>query len=139
MKNKVGLFKKMGNEFKQLALRSSFIDLAIGVIIGASLQTIIRSFIDDIVMPLIAFIIGSTDFRYLTWQITKGGPTLYYGVFLTNLLNFLVMVVAIFMLIKFLNKITNVKVGLSPKKQCPYCRSDISSKATRCPHCTSEL
>jgi len=139
IKKKTGVFKKFSNEFKALALRSSFIDLAIGVIIGASLQTIIRSFIDDIVMPLIAFLIGTTDFRYLSWEISRGGPTIYYGTFLTNLLNFLVMILAIFMLIKLLNKISNIRVGLSPKKKCPFCMGDLHPKATKCAFCTSEL
>jgi len=139
IKKRIGFFKKIGNEFKQLALRSSFVDLAIGVIIGASLQTIIRSFVNDIVMPIIAFIVGSTDFSTLFWEIKKGGPTIYYGVFLTNVLNFLIMALAILLLVKFLNRISNVNVSLNPKKKCPYCRSDISAKATRCPNCTSTL
>lgn len=148
--------KKNGivQEFKEFVMRGNVIDLAVGVIIGGAFQTIVTSLVNDIIMPVISLITGGIDFT--NWFISldgqtfttleqaqkAGAATLNYGVFLTNVINFLIMAFVIFMMIKGLNVLARKKETQEEKpttKKCPFCQSEISIKAVRCPHCTSEL
>lgn len=129
--------KKFFKEFEDFALKGNAMNLAIGVIIGAAFQSVITSLTDNILSPLIGLIAG-TNFDGL--KIEFLGITLKYGAFLTTLVNFLIMSLVVFTLVKLLNKL--VEKEATPKKpvyKCPYCLSEIDKKASRCPHCTSQL
>ena len=145
-------------EFKQFIMRGSVIDLAVGVIIGGAFQAIVNSLVNDIISPVISLatkginfadkfvVLGITDQKFATAAAAKdaGFATLNYGSFITAVLNFLIMAFIIFLLVKGLNRLS--EIGKKPEeaaapttKKCPFCMSEISIEATRCPHCTSEL
>ncbi|MCR5674472.1 MAG: large conductance mechanosensitive channel protein MscL [Lachnospiraceae bacterium] len=143
-------------EFREFIMRGSVMDLAVGVIIGGAFQAIINSLVNDIIMPLITMLTGGIDFTnwfvaldggsYATLAAAQeaGAATLNYGVFITAVINFLLMAVVIFCLVKSLNKLAEKarkdKEAEAPTtKICPRCQSEINIKATRCPHCTSEI
>ncbi|MDO4294328.1 MAG: large conductance mechanosensitive channel protein MscL [Eubacteriales bacterium] len=134
--------KKLLQEFKTFALRGNVMDLAVGVIIGAAFQAIINSLVNDVISPLIG-LFANTDLSYLA--ITVGDVEIRYGAFLTAVINFLIMAVIIFLIVKGMNALANIgkkkeEPAAAPAvKICPYCQSEISVKATRCPHCTSML
>ena len=133
--------KKFFEEFKQFALKGNVMDLAVGVIIGAAFQAIVSSLVDDIISPLIG-LIGDTDFSEMAVEV--GDVSIRYGSFITAVINFLIMAIVIFFMMKGINKLTTLgkkeEAAAAPEtKVCPFCRSEISIKATRCPHCTSEL
>jgi large conductance mechanosensitive channel len=142
----------MWSEFKKFAMRGNVIDLAVGVIIGAAFSKIVTSLVNDIIMPPIGMLLGNRDFSnlYINLSGTKfnsfaqakeaGAATINYGVFLNNILDFLIVAFTIFIVVKQLNRFKK-KEEPAPvtTKECEYCRSEISIKATRCPHCTSEL
>ncbi len=128
-------------EFKEFALKGNVMDLAVGVIIGAAFQAIVSSLVDDIISPLIG-LIGDTDFSEMAVEV--GDVSIRYGSFITAVINFLIMAIVIFFMMKGINKLTTLgkkeEAAAAPEtKVCPFCRSEISIKATRCPHCTSEL
>lgn len=148
--------KKFMDEFKAFIMRGNVMDLAVGVIIGGAFQAIIKSLVDDIVMPLISIITGGIDFsnwfiqlsgdtKFTTLAEAKeaGVATLAYGNFITAVINFLIMALVIFCIVKTINALDakyRPKEEAAPTtKKCPYCQSDIDIKATRCPHCTSEV
>lgn len=156
-KNKEALKKGRGflEEFRKFITRGNVIDMAVGVIIGAAFQGIISSLVNDIIMPLISRITGGIDFsnwflsldgsHYKTLAAAKkaGAATLNYGTFITAVINFVLMALVIFIMIKFIGSISD-RFKNEPKeapktKKCPYCQSDIPIKATRCPMCTSVL
>lgn len=135
-------------EFKKFIMRGNVIDLAVGVIIGGAFQAIVNSLVNDIVMPLISLITGGLDFS--TWVVTFGegenAATLNYGNFIGAVINFLIMAVVIFLLVRTINKVSekmtkkNEEAPAAPTtKVCPYCKSDIAVDATKCPNCTSEV
>lgn len=136
--------KKFLAEFKAFALRGNVMDLAVGVIIGAAFQAIINSLVNDVISPLIG-LVANTDLSYLS--VTIRDVEIRYGAFLTAVINFLIMAVIIFFLVKAMNALANLgkKKEEEPApaapatKICPYCKSEIAPDATRCPHCTSEL
>lgn len=134
--------KKFLKEFKEFALRGNVMDLAIGVIIGAAFQSIIKSLVDDVLSPLIG-LFAKTDLSYLVLNIN--GVDIKYGSFLTAVINFLIMVFIIFLLVKGMNALAGLgrkKEETAPEpttKQCPYCKSEIDIEATKCPHCTSDI
>lgn len=145
--------KKFTKEFKEFALKGNVIDLAVGVIIGAAFQSIVKSLVDDIIMPVISLITGGIDFS--NWFISLDGSTyatlvgakeagasvLAYGNFISAVINFLIMALVIFIFVKLINKAKTIgKKDEKPApttKKCPYCLSEIAIKATKCPHCTS--
>jgi large conductance mechanosensitive channel len=144
----------MLKEFKEFAMRGNVIDLAVGVIIGAAFGTIVKSLVDDIVMPPIGLLVGGLDFSNLFVSLSgehyaslaaakaAGAPTINYGIFLNNVLNFVIVAFAIFMVVRQINRLKRETPVLPPaptEKPCPYCVSTIPLAATRCPHCTSEL
>lgn len=143
-------------EFREFIMRGSVMDLAVGVIIGAAFQSIINSLVDDIIMPVISALFGGLDFsnyfvsldgsNYATLAAAQeaGAATLNYGVFITAVINFLLMALVIFCMVKALNKLSDKvkkkeEEAAPTEKDCPFCKSKIDIGATRCPHCTSEL
>jgi large conductance mechanosensitive channel len=144
----------MWKEFKEFAVKGNAIDLAVGVIIGASFGKIITSIVDDLIMPPIGKLIGNLDFTNLyvalsdkvapgmsLADVRKAGlPVFAYGNFITVTINFLIVAFCIFMVVKAMNKMKKPSPTTAPvAKDCPACAMSIPIKATRCPHCTTEL
>ncbi len=137
--------KKFLNEFKAFALRGNVIDLAVGVIIGAAFQAIVKSLTDDIISPIIG-LFAKTDFSDWMISLSGGAVQIRYGAFLTAVINFLIMAFLIFLLVKMMNRLAELGKKHEPKappapttKSCPFCCSEIPLAASRCPHCTSVL
>jgi len=144
---------KMLKEFKEFAVKGNMLDLAIGVIIGGAFGKIVTSLVNDIIMPLLSLLIGNIDFEnlfiilgdgeYDTIEAARAAqvPTLNYGLFFNNIIDFLIIAFSIFIVIKQLNKFKKKEEVVIPEciKKCKYCLSEIHIEATRCPHCTSEL
>ena len=138
--------KNFINEFKKFAMRGNVIDMAVGIIIGAAFGKIVNSLVEDVLMPPIGLLLGKVDFSDLKFVLTDD-VAIRYGAFINALISFLIVAFAVFLLIKAINTLQE-KMAASEKaeeaaeptvKTCPYCYSEISIKATRCPHCTSEL
>ena len=134
--------KKFFEEFKKFISKGNVMDMAVGIIIGGAFTSIVSSLVNDIINPLLA-LFGGMNFVQLAWNIT-GDVTLYYGKFITAVVNFLIMAFIVFILVKVMNTaMSKFQKEETPKapttKVCPYCKSEIAIEATRCPHCTSEL
>jgi large conductance mechanosensitive channel len=130
----------MFKEFKVFVLRGNVMDLAVGVIIGAAFGKIVSSLVTDILMPVIGLLIGGFDFSSLT--LTLGSSKVTYGNFISNIIDFLIIAIVIFLMVKGINSLTRkpVPVPAEPTtKECPHCFTIIPIKATRCPNCTSDL
>lgn len=136
--------KKIITEFKEFALRGNVMDLAVGMIIGAAFQAIVKSLVSDVISPVIG-LFANTDLSYLV--LTIGEVEIRYGAFLTSVINFVIMALIIFLMIKGMNSLANLgkkkkaqEEACAPAaKKCPYCRSEIAADARRCPYCTSIL
>jgi large conductance mechanosensitive channel len=157
--------KPMFNEFKKFALRGNVIDLAVGFTVGAAFSTIARSLVDDIIMPVVGLIIGQVEFTDLFLVLKAGAEkpppyttlaeaqaagavTVNYGLFINSIITFLIIALAMFLLVRAINRIEERierELGIRQQenepvsKKCPYCISTIPRQATRCPQCTSEL
>ncbi len=135
--------RKIVNEFKEFISRGNVMDMAVGIIIGGAFTNVVSSLVKDIINPFLG-LFGRMNFDRLSWNIV-GDVTLNYGSFLTNILNFLIMAVVVFLIVKIMNTVTGrftkKKEGeeTATTKVCPYCKSEIDIEASRCPHCTSEL
>ena len=150
----------MWKEFKEFAIKGNVVDMAVGIIIGAAFGTIIKSLVSDIIMPPIGLLLGNVDFSELFILLkvgvkalppyntlaeaqAAGAVTMNYGVFINNVISFLIVAFAIFMVIKGINSLKRKEQEIPPQapttKDCPYCLSKISLIATRCPMCTSQL
>lgn len=145
----------MLKEFKQFAMRGNVVDMAVGIIIGGAFGTIVKSLVSDVIMPPIGLLLGGVDFSDLFITLKEGataGPyatlaaaqsagavTLSYGLFINSVVSFLIVAFAVFLLISAINKLQRTQPAAPNTKECPFCFSSISLKATRCPHCTSEL
>ena len=135
--------KKFIEEFKAFISRGNVMDMAVGVIIGASFKAIVDSLVADIINPLLG-LFGGMNFSEYKIQLS-GDATLNYGNFITAIINFLIMAFVIFCIVKFMNGVSakfakKEEVVAEPTtKACPFCKSEIAIEATRCPHCTSEL
>ena len=130
----------MLKEFKAFIMRGNVMDLAIAVIIGGAFGKIIASLVNDILMPLIGLLIGGIDFSSLTFKV--GSAQVNYGLFINNVIDFLIIALVIFLMVKGLNSLQKkpAPVPAEPTtKECPRCFTAIPIKATRCPHCTSDL
>jgi large conductance mechanosensitive channel len=125
------------NDFKQFVMRGNVMDLAVGVIIGAAFGKIVSSLVDDILMPLIGLIIGGINFSGL--KLTVGSAAVNYGTFMQNIVDFLIVAFVVFLLVRGLARLQRPAPATPTTKDCPYCFSSISIKATRCPNCTSQL
>lgn len=147
----------MWKEFKEFAMKGNVIDLAIGVIIGGAFGKIVTSLVNDIVMPLVGLMMGQVDFSNRFITLGEGEfatiaqaqeakvPTLNYGLFINNILDFLIVAFSIFLVIRQINRLTKRKkikeeiVVEATTKSCKFCYTEIHKDATRCPHCTSVL
>ncbi len=147
----------MWKEFKAFAIKGNMIDLAIGVVIGAAFGKVVESLVRDIIMPPISLLTGGINFdnKFFVLKAAKDGTTVFntldaaqkagattlaYGNFITLLINFVIIAFAVFMVVKALNKMKRPEASAAPtSKDCPFCLMTIPVKATRCPHCTSEL
>jgi large conductance mechanosensitive channel len=144
----------MLKEFKEFALRGNVLDMAIGIIIGAAFGKIITSFVNDILMPPIGLLLGNVDFANLFINLSgqpyasleeaqaAGAATINYGLFINTVLDFIIVAFVIFLLVRRVNRMKREEKAPPAEpttKECPYCLSTIPVKATRCPHCTSEL
>jgi len=147
------MMKKTADEFKAFIMRGNVIDMAVGVIIGASFGKIIASLVADVLMPPIGLLLGKVDFTNLFISLTgaqylslaeaqkAGAPTLNYGMFINNVINFLIVAFVIFIVVKQVSRFQAPKPAPATPttKECRFCCSNISIKATRCPNCTSNL
>jgi large conductance mechanosensitive channel len=147
--------RKMLKEFREFAMRGNVVDLAVGVIIGAAFGKIVSSLVADIVMPPLGLLIGQVDFSNLFINLSghkvqtlaeaklAGAATIYYGAFLNNVLDFVIVAFAVFLLVRQMNRLMRWRQAATPEEptttSCPYCLSTIALKARRCPHCTSDL
>jgi large conductance mechanosensitive channel len=143
----------MLKEFREFINRGNVIDLAVGIVIGAAFGTVVKSFVDDILMPPIGLLTGGVDFSELFVSLSgvsyasvaeateAGAPILRYGLFINNLLSFLIVAFAVFLVVRSYNRLREPKfVPVAPVgKQCPFCLESIHVEAVRCSHCTSEL
>jgi large conductance mechanosensitive channel len=147
----------MLKEFKAFAMRGNVIDLAVGIIIGGAFGTIVKSLVDDVIMPPIGLALGNVDFSDLFLLLkpgSKGAPpyatlaeaqqagavTVNYGLFVNSVITFLIVAFAVFLLVRAVNRLKPQEAAAAPTtKDCPYCRMPIPVGATRCPQCTSEL
>lgn len=133
--------KKFLEEFKKFISKGNVMDMAVGIIIGGAFTGIVSSLVNDVINPLLG-IFGGMNFDQLAWNIT-GDVTLYYGKFITAVVNFLVMAFIVFLMVRMMNKVTSGFQKKEPKapdtKECPYCKSKIAVKAVKCPYCTSDV
>jgi large conductance mechanosensitive channel len=148
----------MLKEFKEFAMRGNVVDMAVGIIIGASFGSIINSLVSDVIMPPIGLLLGKVDFSNLYFILQEGeiaspygslveaqeagAVTLNYGLFINTLVSFVIVAFAVFLLIRAINRLQREEETPSEEPttvECPFCASKISIKATRCPYCTSQL
>jgi len=146
----------MLKEFKEFALKGNLLDLAIGFILGGAFGKIVSSFVNDIVMPPIGLLLGKVPFKDLFLSLNgekyatlaaaqeAGAPTLNYGNFISLIIDFLIVAFVLFLVIRQVNRLRKLSEkpaapAVPTTKECPYCQSTISVKATRCPNCTSQL
>ena len=148
----------MLKEFKEFAMKGNVLDMAVGIVIGAAFGTIIGSLVADVIMPPIGLLLGNVDFSNLFLVLKEGkiaGPyaslaaaksagavSMNIGVFINTIINFIILAFAIFLLIRSVNQMKRKEQAPPPvptTKDCPRCFTAIPNKATRCPHCTSEL
>ena len=144
----------MLKEFREFAMRGSVVDLAVGVIIGGAFGAIVTSLVNDIIMPPIGVLLGNVDFTDLFINLSggsypslaaaqeAGAATINYGVFINTIINFLIVALALFFVIRGMNSMQKKEEEAPAEpttKECPHCFTEIPLKATRCPHCTSEL
>ena len=152
--------KKFMEEFKKFALKGNVMDMAIGVIIATAFSAIVSSLVNDIFMPLIALITGGVNVseRFILLRSVPEGAarpktiaeaaemgigTLNYGNFIQAIIDFVLIAFCLFLMLKAMNKMIDARKAPEPPKEeprkCPYCLQEVEKKATRCPHCTSEL
>lgn len=148
----------MLREFKEFALRGNVVDMAVGIVIGAAFSTIVKSLVEDIIMPPVGLLLGGVDFANLFILLKAGSPagpyaslaeaqaagavTVNYGVFINAIISFLIVAFVLFLLIRSINRLKREEETPPAEpttKECPYCLSTVPIKATRCAYCTSEL
>jgi len=149
----------MFKDFKEFVMRGNVVDMAIGIVIGAAFGTIVKSFVDDVLMPPIGMLLGRVDFANLFIVLKEGtkaaGPygslaaakaagavTLNWGIFINTIISFIIIAFAVFLVIKGINRMKREKEAPPAEfatRECPFCFTTIAIKATRCPHCTSQL
>jgi large conductance mechanosensitive channel len=148
----------MLDEFKKFAVRGNVIDMAVGIIIGAAFGSIVQSLVTDVLTPPLGLLTGNVDFANLFVVLQEGTPpapyatlqaaqeagavTINYGIFLNTVVSFIIVAFAVFLLVRYINRLREPDEGPPTPptvKKCPYCVSDIPIQATRCPHCTSDI
>ena len=148
----------MLKDFREFIVRGNVVDMGVGIILGAAFGSIVKSLVDDIIMPPIGLLLGGVDFSNFFIMLKAGAPgapyasladaqaagavTINYGLFINVAVSFVIIALAMFLLIRSINKLK--REGQAPlaeptTKECPFCISAVPIKATRCPHCTSEL
>jgi large conductance mechanosensitive channel len=147
----------MLKEFRAFAMRGNVLDLAVGIIIGGAFGTIVKSLVDDVIMPPIGLALGNVDFSNL-FLLLQSGPkspppysslaeahaagavTINYGVFINSIITFLIIAFAVFLIVRAANRMMPHEAAAAPtSRDCPYCKMPIPIGATRCPQCTSDL
>jgi large conductance mechanosensitive channel len=149
----------MFKDFREFAMRGNVVDMAVGIVIGAAFGTIVKSFVDDVLMPPIGLLLGNVDFANLFTVLKEGtkaaGPyaslaaakaagavTLNWGTFINTIISFIIIAFAVFLVIKGINRMKQEKEAPAAEpttKECSFCFTAIPIQATRCPHCTSQL
>ena len=142
----------MFKEFKEFIAKGNVVDLAVGIVIGASFGKIVTSFVSDILMPPVGLVLGKVDFSNLFIDLSgahhptlaaakaAGAATISYGLFLNTIIDFVIVAFAIFLVVKQINRMRREPAPPAPStKECPYCSTNIPIPAKRCPNCTSEL
>jgi len=148
----------MLKEFKEFALRGNVVDMAIGIIIGAAFGAIVKSLVDDVIMPPIGLLLGGVDFANLFILLRPGDPvppyatladaqtagavTINYGLFINAVISFVIVAFVVFLIVRSINRMRKEEEAPPAEpttKACPFCFSEVAIKATRCAHCTSEL
>ena len=149
----------MLKEFRDFALRGNVMDMAVGIIIGAAFTSIVNSLVNDIIMPPLGYLLGGVDFSNFYLTLEHGSPagpypsladanaagavTVNYGLFINSVISFLLVALAMFLLIRAINRLHKEKPVEEPAgpttKECPFCLTSIPAQATRCPACTSQL
>ena len=160
----IGKVKSWGQEFKTFAVKGNVIDMAVGIIIGAAFSNVVNSLVNDVIMPPMGWLMGKVDFTNLYFTLptrldevgamphyesleaakSAGAVTINYGIFINTLISFVMVAFAVFLLIKFINKLKAAAeqeaAEVAPAtKVCPKCFSEININATKCPHCTSDI
>ncbi len=133
---------KIIREFKAFLSRGNVIDMAVGIIVGGAFTAIVNSLVTDLINPLLGVLTGGIDFSALSIKLGQGedAPAFAYGSFLSAVINFLLVALVLFLLIKALNRFHKKKEESAPAvKTCPFCKTEIPLEASRCPHCTSQL
>ncbi len=147
-------------DFQAFVMRGNVVDMAVGIIIGAAFGAIVKSLVDDMLMPPIGLALGNVDFSNLFVVLKDGAKrappydsiaqahaagavTVNYGLFINTLISFIIIAIAVFMLIRFMARLQHTLekpvISAPVTKECPYCFSTVNIKATRCPSCTAEL
>ena len=139
-------------EFREFIRRGNVVDLAVAVVIGTAFGKIVTSFVDDILMPPIGVALGRVDFSNLFINLSgkeyssvaaakaAGAATVNYGLFINNILNFIIIAFAVFLLVRQINRMqTPAPAAAAATKDCPYCLSPVPVKAVKCAHCTAEI
>ncbi len=148
----------MLQEFKEFIMRGNVVDMAVGIIVGAAFGTIVRSLVDDIIMPPVGLLLGGVNFANMFILLRAGSPaapyasladaqaagavTVNYGLFINTIVSFLIVALVMFLLIRSINRLKRKEKAPPTEpttKECPYCLSTIPAKATRCAYCTAEL
>ena len=141
----------MFKEFKEFAVKGNVVDMAVGIIIGAAFGKIVTSFVGDILMPPIGLLMGKVDFSNLFVNLSgkpyeslaqakaAGVATINIGLFLNTIIDFVIVAFAIFLMVKWINRLKRAPEPEKTTRECPFCFSSISIRAVRCPQCTSEL
>jgi large conductance mechanosensitive channel len=146
-------------EYQKFAVRGNVVDMAVGIIIGAAFNGVVQSLVRDVLTPPLGLLMGDVDFTNLFVVLREGAPaapyatleaaqsagavTINLGVFINSAVSFLIVTFAVFMLVRYVNRLREPDTAPEPAaptvKKCPYCASDVPVAATRCPHCTSDL
>ena len=139
-------------EFKDFAMKGNVLDMAIGIIIGVALGSVITSLVKDIIMPPIGLALGKVDFANLFVSLNRvhydtlaaaqaaGAPTINYGTFINTVITFLIVAFVVFLIVRRVNAMRSKPMPPAPNtKECPFCKENIALAAVRCPHCTSEI
>ncbi len=144
----------MMQEFRRFIARGNVVDLAVGIVIGAAFTSVVKSFVDDVLMPPVGLLTGGADFSSLYWNLSggsyaslaeakeAGAATINYGLFLNNVVSFLIVAVAVFLLVRAYDRVRTLEEAAPPtptEKDCPRCLMRIPLAAGRCGHCASDL
>lgn len=140
----------MLKEFKKFALKGNMIDLAVGIIIGGAFNGLVSSLVNDVIMPLFSVFTKKINFSNWFFALDGGSYTLAeaeaegvaivkYGLFLSGVLNFIIMAFVVFLIVRWLNKLKKPDTSAPTTKKCPHCMSEINSQASKCPYCTSDV